>query len=350
MKLKKIKTAVLSFILLASTTSYALDSVDEYIKEYPNQEQVKMMTKWLAKGHKKGTFQFTGLVDPTDTTVVTPQATVDYGYNWFSISDAPAIVKSPKYEKFISVSIFDMKHNIPDVIINPDKPILIRRPGQKVPEGDFHIVELETDQGLVFSRMVVVNNMDEVRKLSKSFTMEGGKGDMTRNVQRFSPKVEENAMKVITHYTNLINPDDVFGKKSGDVGSLNSAAGVKLGQLGTPKETVRYGTIMIDNNGEKLNGKDTYVVTVPANLVETGGYFSVTIYGMDNQLLIPNDKKVYDQTTYSAKQNDNGSYTITLSPTGEGINPLITGKPFYGLLRAYVPAPNADMTINIEKK
>lgn len=76
------------------------------------------MNTWLTK-HKKGTFNFTGLVDRSDAMVVTPQATVDYGYNWFSISDAPAIVKTPKYDKFFSVSIFDMKHNIPDVIVNP---------------------------------------------------------------------------------------------------------------------------------------------------------------------------------------------------------------------------------------
>ena len=54
------------------------DSIENYIKEYPNQEQVKMMEAWLKK-NKPGTFQFTGLVDPTDDTVVTPQATVDYG-------------------------------------------------------------------------------------------------------------------------------------------------------------------------------------------------------------------------------------------------------------------------------
>ncbi|MEN8249129.1 MAG: DUF1214 domain-containing protein [Bacteroidota bacterium] len=343
------KLTFFCFALLLSTSVQALDTVDEYIKEYPNQEQVRMMNAWLQK-HEKGTFQFTGLVDPKDDTVVTPQATVDYGYNWFSISDGPAIVKSPKYDKFISVSIFDMKHNIPSVIVNPDKPILIKRPGQKIPEGDFYVVELETDQGLVFSRMVVVDNMDEVRKLSKEFVMEGGKGDMTRNVQRFSPKIAENALKVIDFYSKLINPDDVFGKKSGDIGALNLAAGVKLGQLGTPKETVRYGTIMADNNGEPLNGKDTYVVTVPANLVEENGYFSVTVYGMDNQLFIPNDKKVYDKTTFSSKQNDDGTYTVTLSPTGEGLNGLITGKPFYGILRAYVPAPGANMNAKVEKK
>ena len=101
--------------------------------------------------------------------MVTPQATVDYGYNWFSLSEGPAIILTPQYDKFFSVSIFDMKHNIPAVIVNPDKPILLLRPGQPIPEGDSYTVKLETDQGLAFTRMVVVDNMDQVRKLSLNF-------------------------------------------------------------------------------------------------------------------------------------------------------------------------------------
>jgi hypothetical protein len=330
-------------------TSHALDTVEEYIREFPNQEQVKMMNAWLEK-NEKGTFQFTGLVDPSDATVVTPQATVDYGYNWFSISDGPAIVRTPKYDKFFSVSIFDMLHNIPAVIVNPDKPILIKRPGQKVPDGDFDVVELETDQGLVFTRMVVVDDMDEMRELSKSIVMEGGKGDMNRDVQRFSAETEKKAHVVIDAVISVVNPDDAFGKVSGDVSFLNLAAGVKLGQLGTPSETVRYGLILTGDDGAPLNGKDTYIITVPAGLYKEGGYYSVTVYGTDNKLLIPNDKKIYDRTTYSSEPNKDGTYTLTLSPSGEGKNGIPTGKDFYGVLRAYVPDPGAVMKVKVEKQ
>lgn len=74
-----------------TASAQAADTVENYISEYPNQEQARMMNAWLAKGNQPGTFRFSGLVDPSDTTVVTPQATVDYGYNWFSISNGPAI-------------------------------------------------------------------------------------------------------------------------------------------------------------------------------------------------------------------------------------------------------------------
>lgn len=110
------------------------DTIENYIKEYPNQEQVKMMNSWL-ENHAPGTFKFTGLVDPADDTVVTPQATVDYGYSWFSLTAGPATLQTPQYDKFFSVSIFDMLHNVPAVIVHPQKPILLVRPGQSAPPG-----------------------------------------------------------------------------------------------------------------------------------------------------------------------------------------------------------------------
>ncbi len=173
----RLTVAVAVLVSLPGANLSAQDSIENYIKEYPNQEQVKMMKAWLAK-NGKGTFQFSGLVDPTDDTVVTPQATVDYGYNLFSLSEGPAIIRTPRYDGFFSVSIFDMKHNVPAVIVNPDKPLLLTRPGQPVPRGDFTTVKLETDQGLAFTRMVVVDNMAEVRSLSRLITMEGGRGDV----------------------------------------------------------------------------------------------------------------------------------------------------------------------------
>ena len=327
----------------------AQETVESYLREFPNQEQVKMMNTWLEK-NEKGSFKFTGLVDPSDTTVVTPQATVDYGYNWFSISDGPAILTTPTYDKFLSVSVFDMKHNVPAVITNPAKPILLKRPGQAVPAGDFEVVELETDQGLVLTRMVVVDNLDAVVASRSQFQLQGGKGDMQREVQQFSSETTKNAQAVIDTVISYLNPDEAFGRVSGDISFLDLAAGVKLGQLGTPADTVRYGAIMVDDTGAPLRGDATYTLTVPSGLYNPGGYFSVTLYGTDNKLLIPNDLKIYDQTTFSSEPNPDGTTTITLSPSGGGKNGIPTGKDFYGVLRAYVPAPGAIMKVKVQKQ
>ena len=115
-------------------------------------------------------------------------------------------------------------------------------------------------------------------------------------------------------------PDTCFGKKSGDVDFLALAFCVRIGQLGTPADTVRYFAQSTDDDDQPLKGDATYTVTVPAGLVQDKGYYSVTVYGTDNKLLIPNDKKIYDRTTYTSKQNKDGTYTLTLSPSGEGKN------------------------------
>jgi len=307
------------------------------------------MNTWL-KQNEKGSFVFTGLWGPNITTVVSPQATVDTGFNWFSISDGPAIVTTPTYDKFLSVAVYDMKHNVPAVIANPTKPILLKRPGQTVPEGNFHVVELETDQGLVLIRMLVVDNLDAAVALRSQFQMKGGKGDMQREVQQFSSETTKNAHVMIDAAMTFFNPDASYGHCSGDVSFLDLAGAVKLGQLGTPVDTVRYGKIMVDDNGEPLRGDATYTVTVPSGLCNPGGYFSVTLYGTDNKGLIPNALKIYDRTKFSSEPNQDGTTTITLSPSGGGKNGIPTGKDFYGVLRAYVPAPGAIMKVKVQKQ
>jgi hypothetical protein len=144
-------------------------------------------------------------------------------------------------------------------------------------------------------------------------------------------------------------PGEGFGKRSGDVGEILLAASVLIGQLGTPSDSVRYGIILTDHNGDAFNGTDTYLLSVPADIVEDDGYFSVTVYGTDNKLLIPNRKCIYDRTSYTSKRNSDGSYDITLSPDGGGKNAIPTGKPFYAILRAYVPVQDADVTSSVEK-
>lgn len=347
MRITSLEKAVTMFgILMAaivvSAGARAADTVEDYIKEFPNQQQTLMMNTWL-KTNKPGTFVFSGLVDPTNTTVVTPQASVDYGYNWFSVSNGPAIINTPAYDRFFSVSIFDMKHNIPAVIVNPTKPIVVIRPGQTVPEGDFSVVELETDQGLAFTRMVVVDNMDDVRELSNSITMTGGDGDMNRAVETFSPAVEKAALAEIQRTDVDFDPDVAFGKKSGDVDPLVLARAVSLGQLGTPPDSVRYSVIFTDDSGAPFTGDDSYVLTVPAGIVHDDGYYSITLYGTDDKALIPNAQGRYDRTTYSSTPNADGTYTLLLNPAGEGVNAIPTGKAFYAVLRAYVPVKGASL-------
>ena len=97
-------------------------------------------------------------------------------------------------------------------------------------------------------------------------------------------------------------------------------------------------------------GTDTYEVRVPAGVVRDDGYFSVTVYGADNKLLIPNARRVYDRTSYTTELETDGTAVITLSPSGDGRNGIPTGKPFYGILRAYQPVKGAQLKPTVRKR
>ena len=180
----------------------------------------------------------------------------------------------------------------------PTKPILLKRTSQAIPEGGFEVVEPETVQGLVLTRMVVIENLNAVIASRCQFQMNGGKGDIKRECKQFNPETEKNAQVVIDAVITSINPDDAFARVSGDVSFLKLAAGVKLDQLGMPSGSIRYGTILGDDTDVALRGDVTYVRTVPVGLYNPGGYFSVTLYGADNKLLIPNALKIYDRNLF----------------------------------------------------
>ena len=46
MSMKNIGLVLLTMLL--ASTAYASDTIEDYIREYPNQEQAKMMNAWLA--------------------------------------------------------------------------------------------------------------------------------------------------------------------------------------------------------------------------------------------------------------------------------------------------------------
>lgn len=333
-------------IALITNSVLAQDNVLNYIEEYPIQQQFKKMNSWL-ENNKIGTFNFSGLLD-SETKARNVQASIDYGSNWFSISDVPAIIQVPNYDKYFSVAVYDMNHFVPAVIVNPTNPILIIRPDQKIPKGEFTIVELETDQGLIITRMAVANNLDEVKQLRTSIKMEGGNGTINYESKTFLERTIKwgNALIDASNpYVKLVYP-----KKSGEVDPITLATVVKRAPRGVPSDAAKYSVITTDEDGLPLKGNITYELTVQSNIVRKGGYTSITVYGVDNRLLIPNNKKIYDRTSYTSKQNDDGTYTITLSPNGEGLNGIPTGKPFYAILRAYEPIESADLKIIVTKK
>jgi len=206
---KQIKKSIFAVVLviLVSTTSFSQKNdtksvsdteIVDYIKWYPAIKQVEMRDAWL-KENKTGEWQFTGSITADDKTVVTPQAGANYGYSWFNISNKPVVITMPKYDKYYSISIFDMDHYM-EVIVTPEKPVVVRLPHQKSPIKDAYEIVLQTYQGLAFTRQVMVDNEKEVMKLAKKITLTGGGGDFPFILPEYSKQVIDAGNKKINKY------------------------------------------------------------------------------------------------------------------------------------------------------
>ncbi|WP_169662096.1 DUF1214 domain-containing protein [Flammeovirga yaeyamensis] len=313
--------------------------VQEYIHWYPAIKQIEMRDTW-AENHKPGEWQITGMVTAKDKTVITPQADVNYAYSWFNISEEPVVINMPEYHLYYSVSIFDMNH-FSQVVIAPKKAVVIRLPHQKSPIEDAHEIVLATNQGLAFARQVVVNNEAEVIELSKNITIDGKQGDKPFIVPEFTDEVKDAGDKIIQEYAMKVqNARKLFGSTYDGVGDLDRAAGVFLGQLGTEAYVVDYAQYVKDQNGEILNGQDSYEIVVPMTslMKNDTGYWSLTLYNMEDRYLIENPQNKYVVSSYNAVADEDGIIRLRINPTGEGVNGIPTnGNTFYGVFRVYEP-------------
>lgn len=319
----------------------------EYIHWYPAIEQQTMMQEWLKK-HQLGTWSHSGRVGADDRTVITPQADVNYGYNWFNISNGPMVIEFPEYDRYSSLSIFDMNHFVEDVIVNPTKPIVIRLANQKSPRDNAHDIVLNTNSGLAFLRMVIPTPEDEpaVMKLTKKIKTTGGNGTEPFIIPSFTDKERSAALDIIKDYGfKQKTANNMFGKTSQGVGDLDRAAGVFLGQLGIPAEFVQYTQYLTTTDGKQLGGDGHYEITIsPKGLIrDKSGYWSITLNNMEDRYLIPNPQRRYSITSYTASANSDGTYTVRMNPDGKGANAIPTmKKPFYAIMRVYQPKGTID--------
>jgi hypothetical protein len=323
----------------SKTNTVTPERLTEFIHWYPAIKQTEMRDDWL-KHYKQGEWQFTGMVSADDRTVITPQSDVNYGYSWFNISNRPVVITMPKYDKYYSLSVFTMNHFM-EVYVKPDKPVVIRLPHQKSPIKDAIEIVINTYWGLAFTRQVIVNNEAEVMALAKKIKITGGGGDFPFIVPSFTKEEQAAGEKIIADYVKtLAGGNKVFGSLYEGVGDLDRAAGVMQGQLGTQARYVKYGLYVFDQNKKPLNGTSKYEIVIPKDglIRDANGYWSFTIYNSADKYLIPNKQNKYNISSYDAKANADGTYTIHINPDGKGDNAIPTaGKNFYGIFRVYEP-------------
>lgn len=251
------------------------------------------------------------------------------------------VIELPHYRRYSSVSVFDMMHFVPAVTVGATKPIVIRLASQPSPVADAHDVLVDTVSGLAFLRMVMPEPSDEaeVLALTEQIRTSGGDGELPFLVPDFTDEEYRAGLEVIKQYSMpLTSSLKIFGTREQGGGDLDRCAGVFLGQLGIPASFVQY-TQYVQLDGEPLGGDASYTITVPAErIVHDDGYWSLTVYDMEDRYLIPNPQDRYAISSYNAIPNADASCTIRIDPDGTGENAIPTmGKPIYAIMRAYQP-------------
>jgi hypothetical protein len=312
----------------------------QFVHWYPAIEQERMMNAWLAD-NSFGTWTQTGCLSAADRTVITPNPDVNYGYCWFNISNGPMVIELAHYRRYSSLSVFDMMHFVPAVIVGPRKAVVIRLAAQQSPVADAHDVVVETVCGLAFLRMVIPERSDEaeVLALTEQIRTSGGDGQLPFIVPDFTEAEYAVGLDVIKQYSMpLTSSLKIFGTREQGGGDMDRCAGVFLGQLGIPATYIQY-TQYVQLDGAPIGGDGSYTITVGADaIVHDDGYWSVTVYNMEDRYLIENPQQRYSISSYSAVPNTDGTFTIRINPEGTGENAIPTmGKPIYVIMRAYQP-------------
>jgi hypothetical protein len=130
---------------------------------------------------------------------------------------------------------------------------------------------------------------------------------------------------------------------------LRAAGQSLLGILNNdPQEAVYLASAGRDASGAPLSGANTYTMTFPSNgLPEVGAFWSLTMYGADNNL-VSNSISRYKVGTYPTNLlalNTDGTLTIYIQNTSPPANKMSNWLPapadgFHLIMRLYLPGSN----------
>jgi hypothetical protein len=127
---------------------------------------------------------------------------------------------------------------------------------------------------------------------------------------------------------------------------LNRTTGVVMGQWGNLPEQAVYQTWAADADGKPLDtSKNKYTVTfAPGGLPKAKYFWSITMYGLPERLLVPNSIKRYSigSQTKGLKSAADGSVTIYIQKDSPGADKESNwlpapDAPFFAVQRVYGP-------------
>ncbi len=106
-------------------------------------------------------------------------------------------------------------------------------------------------------------------------------------------------------------------------------------------ERAMYPKRYADSDGKTLTGKNSYVITMPANVpvrTENGGFWSITMYDAKDRFMVENEigRQKVGSVTKGLKRNDDGSLTIHISNSRPSDDTRLAN---------WLPAPEGDFML-----
>lgn len=308
---------------------------------------------------------------PTEGTdpVVTPALDHLYTKAVIDTTNGPVIVDLPKVERdrYFSIMITDQEHYVTFDKIRPaGRYVFVRHDYQgDIPKGT--VIRSRGDYPHLFIRTQVKtpDDLKNTLAIQKQIKLTGKQGKLEydnaiqftldshdtypQNGRILAESIgynndEHKAMfqwagqyfaSNITDNTGMFGPID--SAEFGSQDPRNRAAAI-VGHLGLPVEHAYYTGIFNQCDGQRLNGDQAYVVTMPyaANVAE---FWSITRYSALTRNTLPNAQDVYN--AYNTKPNKDGNIQVTFSiedPKDDSYwMPVNAGEPYYYVERFYGP-------------
>lgn len=390
--MKKTALSLLMASLSLSSVTFASTNTPTDA-ELTGQRVYHHMENMVAFMEKNGvnTFEHPGLADHT-WDVITPALDHIYAKAMLDVTNGPVEIQVPSREqqRYASLHLIDAEHFSIYHQVTPQAGgrYLIVREGAdySIPDGDyidtitvkddliFSFIRVQTfeyrDNGMAdeWRKQLVVNNMapasditlpdrqDVLAVIQFADQISDGWEQTRDNMQAViaDESYDQERLAEVRHYVHSLassglvvnnlsgfeypgHPDDLADERRRSVLT-------HLGHLGFPAEHAYYELIPMTSEGNKLNGAEDFVLTMPHHQA-VGKFWSVTRYSDDTRLPLDpasiggSERQVWagGNTVPDAE----GNLTITFSSAdpnnGTYWMPVIDGEDYYFIVRYYLP-------------
>lgn len=308
---------------------------------------------------------------PTEGTdpVVTPALDHLYTKAVVDLTNGPVVLDMPVVpeDRYFSIHITDQEHYTTYDEIRPAGKYVFVREGYKgkVPEGTVLMSRGDYPHIFIRTQVKTIEDLPNTMAIQDQITLVGQSKALnfddaiqftidTHDIYTENAGILEGALDynaethkamfpwIGAHFAaNITDNVGMFGPiDSKEVGADDPKvrAAALLGHLGLPAEHAYYTGIFNQCDGERLNGSNSYTVTMPYenNLEE---FWSITRYSALTRNTLAGSQDVYN--AYNTKPNKDGNIQVTFSvedpQDGTYWMPVNAGEPYYYVERFYGP-------------